>query len=316
MDPDERAFRREELSLTRKHNRATVVTALIIAVVSNAVVVGVALMTLRTTATQFELSSRASEYNDIIQGLSSSVGAVEINSIRRLGTFIEDRDNFADTERQHAEATNAVQTLAAYVKEKGSFTDGGLADYGSSHPPVVPPAISRLSILASNPSLGDNSVDLARVDMHGLRNLQEFRPSGADAYLPSVDLRGAFLWKMDLTGVDHSTLRRSFLTCADLRESKLGRTLLEFADLSGANLSDADLSQVRELTSEQLTGVTTNEGTRLPEGVEVPAGSSWSGDECRQRINDMTGFTPGTGYHPDIPCPAGREVCSARLPMP
>src|SRR5688572_11909552 len=106
MDADEKAFRKEELQLTRKHNRTTVILAVAIALLSNAVVVFVANMTIRTTAEQFELSSRTTEYNDIIQGLSSQVGAVEINSLRRLQTFIENRDNFEDVDRQQAEATN------------------------------------------------------------------------------------------------------------------------------------------------------------------------------------------------------------------
>jgi uncharacterized protein YjbI with pentapeptide repeats len=327
MDPDEKAFRKAELDEARKHNRTTVITALAIAAVSNLVVGGAAVATLlvtsnqfetslRTNANQYELSSRAGEYNDIIQGLSSEVGAVQINSMRRLRTFIEDPDNFEDTDAQQEEATNAVQTLVAYIKEKGSFTDDGLADYSRPLAPVVPYAISRANELASNPRVGDNSVDLAHVDMHGVRNLQKFHPLGRDSYLPRVDLRGAFLWKINLADVEYSTLQQSFLTCANLTESNLGETDLAFADLSGANLSGADLSQVRGLTFEQLTGVTTNEGTRLPEGVEVPAGSSWNSDECQRRMSDMTGFVPGTGYDPDIPCPAAREVCSARSPMP
>jgi uncharacterized protein YjbI with pentapeptide repeats len=248
MDSEERALRKEELELTRRHNRATVITAAVIAVLSNAVVVGVAVATLRTTATQFELSSRASEYNDIVQGLSSPASAVEINSMRRLQTYIENEDNFPDVEGQQAEATNAVQTLIAYIKENGSSTGEGLADYMSSHPPVVPPAVSRLRQLLSNSSLGENSVDLALVDMHGLRNLQEFSPHGTDSYLPGVDLRGAYLWKVDLTGVHYSSMRRSFLTCADLTDAHMGGTDLTFADLSGADLTGADLGQVRGLT--------------------------------------------------------------------
>src|SRR3712207_2481398 len=77
MDPDEKAFRKAELDETRKHNRTTVITALAIAAVSNLVVGGAAVatllvtsnqfqMSLRTNADQYELSSRATEYNDII----------------------------------------------------------------------------------------------------------------------------------------------------------------------------------------------------------------------------------------------------------
>jgi hypothetical protein len=316
MDSEERALRKEELELTRRHNRATVITAAVIAVLSNAVVVGVAVATLRTTATQFELSSRASEYNDIVQGLSSPASAVEINSMRRLQTNIENEDNFPDVEGQQAEATNAVQTLIAYIKENGSSTGEGLADYMSSHPPVVPPAVSRLRQLLSNSSLGENSVDLALVDMHGLRNLQEFSPHGTDSYLPGVDLRGAYLWKVDLTGVHYSSMRRSFLTCADLTDAHMGGTDLTFADLSGADLTGADLGQVRGLTSQQLTGATTDDETHLPEGVEVPAGTPWDGDACQRYVKDMTGFRPGTGYDPEVPCPTASEVCSARSPRP
>jgi uncharacterized protein YjbI with pentapeptide repeats len=316
IDPEqEMALRLAELRLTRKHNRSTVVTALVVALVSNVVVVTVALRTLNTTAEQFELSSVASEYNDIIQGLSSSAGAVEINSIRRLQTFIEEDDNFADSDRQQAEAANAIQTLIAYIKEMGSFTNDGLAEYRSPHPPVVLPAISALRNLLSNPDLGDHSVDLGRVDMHGVVNLRGFHPFGDESFLPSVDLRGAILENMDLRDVkEFSTLHRSFLTCADLRMAKLGDTNMAYVDLSGANLTDADLSGVRNLTPEQLTGVTTSDITRLPDGVTVPAGTPWGfgSDECQAHMNDMTGIRPGAGYDPDVPCPEEREVCAAR----
>lgn len=314
MDPDEKSFRQEELGLTRKHNRATVVTALVIAILSNAVVVGIALVSLRTTATQFALNSRASEYNDIVQGLSSDAGAVEINSIRRLRSFIENDDNFQDADRQAVETGNALQTLIAYIKEEGTSTGNGLAAYGTPHPPVVPYAVTAFRQLSSNADLGSHSVDLSLVDMHALNNLKGFHPYGDDVYLPRVDLRGADLEGMDLTDALRPNLQFSFLTCARLQGSKLGSANLEFADLSGANLTDADLSQVKGLTEEQLGGVTTNGGTRLPADIEVSADAAWDTGECSQYMSDMTGFRPGTGYAPGIPCPKSREVCSARSP--
>jgi len=267
---------------------------------------------LEQTARQFDLSSKAGDYNDIIQGLDSDSEAIQINSVRRLRTFIQDDGNFSDDERQQDDARDAIYTLTAFVKEGQASTGDGLQDFSKPHSPAALSALSQLNELVGDEHLGKNWVDLARVDMHGIVNLKNFH-SSSGVFMPGVDLRRADLEALDLAAAP-ADLRRSFLTCSNLKDANLGEANLGFADLSGANLRGADLSQVEHLDRRQLTGVMVDAQTRLPEGVTPPVTPGWTENDCIRYVKDMTGLAAGAGYDEKLPCPGTLDVCLARSP--
>lgn len=181
MDQQEFRLRQHELRQARISTIVNITSAVIIAAVSNIVVVALTLKGLDQTSKQFDLSSKAGEYNGIILGFDSDSEAVQINSIRRLRTFIQDGRNFSDIKRQQAEAGDAIQTLVAFVKEKQDTTAGGLRDYSEPHSPAALNAISRLAELVGDSDLGANAVDLALVDMHGIPSLKGFRSTSGSS---------------------------------------------------------------------------------------------------------------------------------------
>ncbi len=305
-------LRQHEIRQARISTIVDITSALIIAVVSNIVVVMLTAKGLDQTARQFDLSSKAGDYNDIIQGFDSDSEAIQINSVRRLRTFIQDDKNFSDDQRQQDEARDAIYTLVAFVKERQASTGDGLRDFNEPHSTAALNALSQLNTLVGDEHLGKNWVDLARVDMHGIVNLKGFHPTSG-VFMRGVDLRRADLEKLNLAAAP-ADLQRSFLTCANLRDANLGEANLGFADLSGANLSGADLSQVEHLDRRQLTGVIVDAQTRLPEGVTPPAMPEWTENDCIQYAKDMTGLAAGAGYDEKLPCPGTLDVCLARSP--
>jgi hypothetical protein len=73
-------------------------------------------------------------------------------------------------------------------------------------------------------------------------------------------------------------------------------------------LSGADLSHVHNLTTQQLHGVTTSPGTKLPQQTRVPSPAAWGigSSRCTELVNNMTGMLSGEGFsYPDHPwhCP-------------
>jgi hypothetical protein len=237
---------------------------------------------------------------------------VQINSIRRLGDFVSDRGKYVNGTAQQGGVTTAVQTLAAFVKEKTHSTADGLAKWNKPPPASVGSALRTLRLLAGNPQLGARSFDISQVDVHGDPNLQEFRPTNS-VFATGADLRRTNLTMVDFSGV-LVTLRRAFLTCATLKDAKLGAADLEFADLSGADLRGADLSKVQHLTARQLTGVTTDNATLLPPGVAPASAGSWDGGECSRVTVGMTGLHSGAGYDNATPCPRTEHELSAAPP--
>ena len=88
------------------------------------------------------------------------------------------------------------------------------------------------------------------------------------AYLLSAcdsNVRGAYLVRADLSGAD--------LSQADLYRAKLSGAKLSQANLYRANLRNANLSEARlrgaDLTDANLSGVVWNDETVFPEGFEI-----------------------------------------------
>jgi len=293
-------LRRVELRRARRGVTLTILVALTAAVLSNLVAVVLSNRSLQQATEQFDRNRRSEEYDEIVDGLTSASSAVQINSLRRLGRYVHDSGNFRAQSDQQTEAKTTVKTLAAFVKERASSTKDGLQRWATPQPPAVAAALDQLNDLVGDDDLKPGSFDVAQADLHGMTNLSKLRPHGG--FMTGVDLRLAKLDELDLT-LGQVNLRRAFLTCANLSGSRLGTADLEYADLSGADLRGADLSSVTHLTAAQLTGVTIDPGTRLPDGVALSASPPWDGDQCARYVSDMAGLRSGAGYDDDIPCP-------------
>ncbi len=81
---------------------------------------------------------------------------------------------------------------------------------------------------------------------------------------PSIDLRGAFIRRTDLSGANLVGANLSFADCAnanfrgaDFRDARLEGTILRGADLTG----------VKHLTREQIAKAVIDERTLLPDGL-------------------------------------------------
>ena len=92
----------------------------------------------------------------------------------------------------------------------------------------------------------------------------------SDAYLPHADLSNAHLVETDLRGANlsHANLSRATLDCHNLRPS--GR----------ANLSYANLNNLRGCTKEELRSAFTLKGATMPNGQKY---EEWLKDRERQQ---------------------------------
>jgi uncharacterized protein YjbI with pentapeptide repeats len=98
-------------------------------------------------------------------------------------------------------------------------------------------------------------------------NLREAILMGTILYnadMRGANLRGAYLWRANLRGasLDNANLRGANLVQADLGASNLR----EYAGLSDANLSHADLRNAEGVTKEQLGEAKSLEGAIMPDG--------------------------------------------------
>ena len=83
---------------------------------------------------------------------------------------------------------------------------------------------------------------------------------------PRLDLHGAFLRRLDFSGF---SMRGANLAGADLSGASLQRADLEGADLRGTVLRGADLTDVANLTIEQLMSAVIDDRTRLPTYIDA-----------------------------------------------
>lgn len=314
MDDDERELRQlEHRQNVRAMNRSNLIAALAFVVSAAAVVASVWTSTdqARTSTDEFERTTRATLYNDIVGGLASPAAAVQQNAMRLLVAYVQDPANYDhDTDRQQTGARDAIQTLTAFIEDKSSVPGaGGLTDYNQPQPIILSRALDQVKILASDPLLGSHDTDVSRGNFHGI-SLPGFAPRGSFLAV-SADFRSANLSHLDLRA-QPAALQLGFYTCASLVSAKFGTANLTAADLSGADLRGADLSHVTGLTSGQLRGVTVGPRTRLPAGVRVDPTRAWARDSsrCNDLVAAMTGMHGGQGYYSSDPCPG--ELAAAR----
>lgn len=254
---------------------------------------------------QFTKTSKDAEYRSIVEGLASSSAAVQTSSMLALVQFVQGASNFdGDRHLQAQQATNAIQTLMAFIEENSVDTSSGLTNYGSPQPIVLSRAMHRLRELMQDPDLGENAADISRANLHGIY-LPNFKPNGS-LNAVGVDLRRAVLSGMDLTRLKSVNLSFGFLTCADLTRAHFGRTDLQGTDLAGADLSGADLSRVTHLAPGQVVGATTDVQTRLPFPRTTQPGWGQASAKCIQTVDRMSGMLFGQGYIKRLPCPTDR----------
>jgi hypothetical protein len=264
---------------------------------------------LRADGEQFERTLREGQYADIVDGLGSSSVGVQVGSIRRLVRYVDDPGNFEDEQARDLAVSDAAQILSVFIQDESAVAQEGLTDYRDPQPIVASRAVGALVDLAEDPDSSRFPLDLNRGNFHG-------------NYLPDVELEGqitavgadfrrATVTGWDLTHTTSVNLTAAFFTCADLRVSALGSADVASADFTGADLRGADLSQVTNLTSEQLSGALVGPRTRLPTGVKGPR-RAWGvqADEdggptvkCLDMVDAMTGLVAGAGYSARFPCP-------------
>lgn len=316
MDPDERDFkerdlkmREEELFRARRSARINAWIALAAVVFSaTAVLYGIKSTSdqARSNDKQFRKNVRDTTYNNIITGLGSSSGAVQVNSMRLLSQYIREPSNYDNRTRQNEGVVNAIQTLVAFIEDKSSDTSKGLTNYESPQPIVLSRAMNQLKLLVSDSSLGSHETDISRANLHGI-SLATLAPQGPFTAI-ATDFRRANLKSLDLTK-GPANLNSAFFTCANLAGTQFGEANVEATDFSGADLSDADLRRVKNLRSEQLHGVKVSNGTRFPKGISVQGDHPWLTEhKCSDIVDQMTGMISAQGYVDRVPCPLDEQA--------
>jgi hypothetical protein len=320
MDDAEGAFRERELKLeedklayarANDHNqrRTTIWTVAVSTTLSVLAVAASVLFSVRQLADnqdQFERTSRAEYYANIVDGLGGSSVAVQTNAMLLLVQFVEDRRNYGgDAKLQRDGGRDAIQVLGSFIEDLSTPTSKGLPDYRSPEPVIVSRAMTQLKKLASNPALGSHTTDISRANLHGI-SLPYFSPRGP-LLAVAADFRRANLYALKLHAGQNS-LQRSFLTCANLAKSDLGDADLKYADLSGADLRGANLAHTKNLGPAQIVGIRTDRQTILPSGLQaLPRPWISTSQKCIDEVNWMTGMMAGQGYDKAFPCPLDNQ---------
>jgi len=106
--------------------------------------------------------------------------------------------------------------------------------------------------------------DLTRGKFQGgdFRQTSFERAIASDVNFENTNFDGAKL--------DHINLQKANLKGAKLNNVTFGNAILLGAELDGANISDANMTQVQGLKQEQLDRACGNANTRLPFGLSVP----------------------------------------------
>jgi hypothetical protein len=280
----------------------------------------------REAKNQFLTSSASGAYTDILNGLSSTSPAVQVDAVARLVRFVTVDSSRTSSVDQSYQAKSLQQTLVTFIRAESSVPATGLVDY-DQHPPqwdVAAIAAKQLEQLlaylhgrsavdsifrGSAQSYAISSIELDHVDLHG------FNQAGLTVDV-STDLDGADLREAQLSGIRVTAplnLEQADLTCADLngssdRPASLGSADLAYADLTGANLSSLDLRSVQNLTPQEVQHTVFDQRTKWPryywQGRQrlsfVPPRPDDAMQnnrlECTYLIQHMTGMRAGQGY--------------------
>lgn len=234
-----------------------------IPILATLITVSVALLSSWQTQTQYRDSQASERFQNAVEMLAGADLTTRVGGIALLGQVIEE----SPTRRE-----NAVRLLATYLRVHSPVTEKGR----KLPITVAPPAEEVRAVMVALEERGDvRGIDLGRVS---LRNLMSSNADLTGLIFSRSDLSGSILQGANLTGV---TFQGTTLKSVNFRKANLTRADFQGADLTGAqlqesNLSGADLSGATGLTSEQLAGASSDEKTRLPSGVSIPAPSDAS----------------------------------------
>ena len=161
-----------------------------------------------------------------------------------------------------ADEANILEVLSAYVRD---------------HAPALPHATPFAATSSQPPTDIQAALTVLghRPDNHSYPGIDLIRTELAGADLTGADLTGADLTGADLSGAG---LSGADLSGADLSAAYLwGRTQTAMLNLSGArlyatHLESVDLTQVRNLTSDQLDQAIMDDATKLPFAIPPPPG--------------------------------------------
>lgn len=130
-----------------------------------------------------------------------------------------------------------------------------------------------------NPPASMHEKDLRRRNFKGkkLRGAQMWRSNLSGVDLSNADLAQAAIWESDLSGANlsgadlrHAQLNGSNLRKANLRHAKMYDTNIDGADLSGADLRGTDLSDVMFPENARFMDAVYDENTEWPWSIEDP----------------------------------------------
>jgi len=268
-----------------------------------AAIVGFVLAGFRTSTqmqmTQTAIDGQVTErFTRAVEQLGKEQRAVRLGAIYALERIARDSPRDRDT---------IVETLAAYIREHAPWPprdkDSRALDEAALkaekartdvRPPIdISAALTVLCGLLPNGDPLRENVDLRHTDLRGLDapNIDLSYTSLSRACMNRANLYKANLTKTSLVLVDlrGSILKEMCLKEADLRSAELGGADLDSADLSMANLrfafldslasgegthlSNANLSDVKHLTQEQIDSIRYYRGhppKNLPDGLTLP----------------------------------------------
>ena len=128
--------------------------------------------------------------------------------------------------------------------------------------------------------LRDAKLQNAGLEEAKLQNVNLEKANLQDADLWEANLQNGNLWKANLQDADlgeanlqdaglwEANLQDADLSGANLQDADLGEANLQDADLSGANLQKTELRDIKNLKIEQLFGVKTLYGAKLPDEMK------------------------------------------------
>lgn len=223
--------------------------------------VSIALFSSLQSQGQYRDTQASARFESAVELLAGGDLTTRVGGVALLGQVAQ-----TNSERRE----NAVRLLATFLRVHSPATDAGRAAAVTQEPA----AEEVRAVFSAMAYRGDvTEVDLGRISARGLQ-------------LADTDLRGLILARSDLSGgtFERGDLRGVSLQGATLRNVSFGQADLTGAVLVGADLTGADLKRAKlaganlsgatGLTSAQLAGAITDEQTRLPDGITVPAASA------------------------------------------
>lgn len=258
-------------SASNTASQASVLVAIIVAAIGAAATFTVGLLNFRTQrrgqkfqenqgGRQLELmlsSQMTDRFTKAIDQLGSEKKAVRIGGIFALERIARDSQD----ESTNYTIQSIAYTLATFVRE----SQPRAAIHESAYIPMLkiraPDVQAAMTVLCRSP-LCDNRVNTDNATLRDL-NRTDLRLDLSRTDLRRASLRGARLDGVNLWGsrLEGANLRRAHLRCAGLSDAYLGRLNPKDkdykygADLSGADLTDAYLDNVRGLDEAKKTGI-------------------------------------------------------------